>query len=107
LRGDRQRSSKLPRKNCWTISEYVRAKPDGLRHPLARVVWNAEAGRQDLRGYVVEHLGQTGAALAMDERPRGCEEDERTVGVQRRYTCTAGRIRTRRSRANLTYATET
>ena len=53
--------SDLSRKNCWTIAEHAgHATPDGLQHLLARAKWDAEAVREDLRGYVVEHLGGPG-----------------------------------------------
>jgi SRSO17 transposase len=34
---------------------------------LARMRWNADAVRDDLRAYVVEHLGDPGAVLVLDE----------------------------------------
>jgi SRSO17 transposase len=57
----------LPRKNCWTIAEHAGdATPDGMQHLLARARWDAAAVRDDLRGYVVEHLGDPGAVLVVD-----------------------------------------
>src|SRR6266498_3035823 len=54
--------AELPRKNCWTIAEHAGdATPDGMQHLLARAVWDHDAVRDDVRGYVVEHLGQDGA----------------------------------------------
>ena len=45
--------SGLDRKNCWTIAEHRGdATPDGLQHLLSRAKWDAEAVRDDLRGYV-------------------------------------------------------
>ncbi len=50
--------SDLPVKNCWTIAEQVGdATPDGLQHLLRKAVWDTDGVRDDLRGYVVEHLG--------------------------------------------------
>jgi SRSO17 transposase len=58
----------LPRKNCWTLAEYAGdATPDGMQHLLARAVWDADAVRDDVRGYVVEHLGDPDAVLVVDE----------------------------------------
>jgi hypothetical protein len=49
--------AELPRANCWTIAEHAGdASPDGMQHLLADPVWDADAVREDLRGYVVEHL---------------------------------------------------
>ena len=48
----------LPRKNCWTIAEQVGdASPDGMQHLLGRAVWDQDKVRDDVRGCVVEHLG--------------------------------------------------
>ncbi len=39
------------RKNCWTIAEHRGdLTPDGLQHLLSRATWDADAGRDDLRG---------------------------------------------------------
>jgi SRSO17 transposase len=58
----------LPRKNCWTIAEHAGdASPDGMQHLLARAVWDEDAVRDDVRGYLVEHLGDPGAVLVVDE----------------------------------------
>ncbi|WAL67696.1 IS701 family transposase [Amycolatopsis cynarae] len=97
--------SGLPRKNCWTIAEYVGdATPDGLQHLLARAVWDAEAVRDDLRDYVCEHLGDRDAVLIVDETG-DLKKGTRTVGVQRQYTGTAGRIENSQVAVYLTYAT--
>jgi SRSO17 transposase len=58
----------LPRKNCWTIAEHAGdPSPDGMQHLLARAVWDEDMVRDDLRDYVVEHLGDPGAVLVIDE----------------------------------------
>jgi len=58
----------LPRVNCWTIAEHAgEASPDGMQNLLSRACWDAEAVRDDLRGYVVDHLGDAGAVLVVDE----------------------------------------
>ncbi|MCZ4610476.1 transposase [Streptomyces sp. Lzd4kr] len=61
----------LPRKKCWTIAEHAgHATPDSLQHLLARAKWDAEAARDDVREYVVEHPGDTDAVLVVDETGR-------------------------------------
>ena len=58
----------LPRKNCWTIAEHAGdATPDGMQHLLAGARWDADGVRDDLRGYVIEHLGDPDAVLVVDE----------------------------------------
>jgi SRSO17 transposase len=56
--------SDLPIKNCWTLSEPVGdAGPDGMQHLLRKAVWDDDGVRDDLRDYVVEHLGDDDAVL--------------------------------------------
>jgi SRSO17 transposase len=58
----------LPRKNCWTIAEQAgEAAPGGMQHLLSRACWNADGIRDDVPGYVIEHLGDPGAVLVVDE----------------------------------------
>lgn len=96
--------SDLPLKNCWTLSEQIGdASPDGLQHLLAKAVWDANGVRDDLRGYVVEHLGVDDAVLVVDETG-DVKKGNRTVGVQRQYTGTAGRIENAQVAVYLTYA---
>ena len=53
----------LPRKNCWTIAEQAgEATPGGMQHLLSRACWDADGIRDDVRGYVIEHPGDPGAA---------------------------------------------
>jgi SRSO17 transposase len=54
----------LERKNCWTIAEHLGdLSPDGLQHLLARASWDAEAVRDDLRGYVTGAFADEQAVL--------------------------------------------
>jgi len=96
--------SGLDRKNCWTIAEHRgNATPDGLQHLLSRAKWDAEAVRDDLRDYVVDAFGDPGAILVVDETG-DVKKGVATVGVQRQYTGTAGRIENAQVAVYLTYA---
>jgi len=46
---------------------------------------------EDVRGHVIEHLGDPGAVLVVDETG-DLKKGTATPGVQRQYTGTAGRI---------------
>jgi SRSO17 transposase len=84
--------SDLPRKNCWTLAEHAGdATPDGMQHLLHRAAWDADAVRDDVRAYVVENLAEVQAVLVVDETG-DLKKGTATVGVQRQYTGTAGRI---------------
>lgn len=52
--------------------------------------WDADVVRDDVRAYVVDHLGDSGA-LNVDET-RFVKKGNMSAGVQRQYTGTAGRI---------------
>ena len=96
--------SGLDRKNCWTIAEHRGdATPDGLQHLLSRAKWDADAVRDDLRDYVVDAFGDPGAILILDETG-DVKKGVHSVGVQRQYTGTAGRIENAQVAVYLTYA---
>ena len=59
--------------------------------------------RDDLRGYVVEHLGDPDAVLVVDETG-DLKKGSHSVGVQRQYTGTAGRIENAQVAVFLAYA---
>ena len=95
----------LPRVNCWTIAEHAgQATPDGLQHLLSGAVWDHDAVRDDVRDYLVEHLGDPQAVLVVDETG-DLKKGTGTVGVQRQYTGTAGRVENAQVAVWLVYAT--
>lgn len=96
--------SGLDRKNCWTIAEHRgAATPDGLQHLLARASWDADEVRDDLRDYVIDAFGDPGAILVVDETG-DVKKGTHSVGVQRQYSGTAGRIENSQVAVYLTYA---
>ena len=96
--------SGLRRKNCWTIAEQAGdATPDGMQHLLAAARWDADAVRDDVRAYVVEHLGSADAVLVVDETG-DLKKGTASAGVQRQYTGTAGRTENAQVAVYLAYA---
>ncbi|MER5924809.1 IS701 family transposase [Streptomyces mirabilis] len=96
--------SDLPRKNCWTLAGHAGdATPDGMQHLLHRAKWDAGAIRDDIRAYVVEHLHDTEAVLVVDETG-DLKKGTATVGVQRQYTGTAGRVENAQVAVYLVYS---
>ena len=84
--------SPVERKNGWQLAEEVGdTTPYGLQHLLGRARWDADEVRDDLRAYVTEHLGDKRAVLIVDETGF-VKKGEQSVGVQRQYSGTAGRI---------------
>ena len=78
----------VERKNGWQLAEAAGdTTPDGMQDFLARMRWNADAVRDDLRAYVVEHLGDPGAVLVLDETGF-IKKGVKSAGVQRQYSGT-------------------
>jgi DDE superfamily endonuclease len=56
------------RKNGWQLAEHAgEATPDGMQRLLAAAAWDPDLVRDDLRGWVVEHLGDPAGVLVVDE----------------------------------------
>ena len=82
----------LASKNGWTLAEAAgNATPDGMQRLLNRAAWDADGVRDDVRGYVVRHLGDAGGVLVVDETGF-VKKGARSAGVQRQYSGTAGRV---------------
>jgi len=81
----------LERKNGWTLAERAgEAGPDGMQRLLRRADWDVDGVRDDVRGYVVEQLGGRDGVLICDETGF-LKKGDRSAGVQRQYSGTAGR----------------
>ena len=84
--------SPIERKNGWQIAEHLGATtPDGVQRLLATAHWDADQVRDDLRSYVVDHLGDPDAVLVIDETGF-LKKGTKSVGVKRQYSGTAGRV---------------
>jgi len=82
----------LAAKNGWTLAEAAGDKsPDRMQRLLNRAGWDADGTRDDVRGYVVRHLGDAGGVLVVDETGF-VKKGTRSAGVQRQYSGTAGRV---------------
>ena len=82
----------VERKNGWQLAEYAGdATPDGVQRLLAVYHWDADQVRDDLQGYVVEHLGDPGGVLVVDETGF-LKQGRKSVGVKRQYSGTAGKV---------------
>ena len=96
--------SPVERKNGWQLAEQAGdATPYGVQHLLSTYVWDADLVRDDLRDYVVEHLGDVHGVLVVDETGF-LKKGNKSVGVQRQYSGTAGRIENCQIGVFLTYA---
>ncbi len=95
----------LEKKNSWTLAEQAgEAIPDGMQRLLAYADWDADAVRDDVRDYVVEHLGDAAGVLVVDETGF-LKKGTKSAGVARQYSGTAGRIENCQIGVFLGYAT--
>ena len=84
--------SPVERKNGWQLAEQAGdATPDGVQRLLYNYRWDADQVRDDHRDYVVEHLGDANGVLVVDETGF-LKKGDKSAGVQRQYSGTAGRI---------------
>jgi SRSO17 transposase len=82
----------VARKNGWQLAEQAgETTPDGMQRLLTSARWDADGLRDDVHGYVVEHLGDPGGVLVVDETGF-LKKGSKSAGVQRQYSGTAGRI---------------
>src|SRR5215218_7406437 len=94
----------IERRNGWQLAEALGERgPDGVQRLLRTAQWDAEAVRDDLRSYVVEHLGDPDAVLVIDETGF-LKKGTKSVGVARQYSGTAGRIENCQIGVFLSYA---
>jgi SRSO17 transposase len=84
--------SQTERKNSWQLAEQMaETGPQGMQRLLNAAQWDEDGVRDELRAYVVEHLGERDGLLVADETgflKKGCH----SAGVARQYSGTAGRI---------------
>jgi SRSO17 transposase len=84
--------SPAERKNSWQLAEVSGdTTPYGVQHLLRRALWEPEAVRDALRGYVIQHLRDPEAVLVIDETGF-LKKGRHSAGVARQYSGTAGRI---------------
>jgi SRSO17 transposase len=82
----------LERKNGWTLAEHAGAvSPDGMQRLLRTADWDVDGVRDDLRGYVLDQLGDERGVWIVDDTGF-VKKGVCSAGVQRQYTGTSGKI---------------
>jgi SRSO17 transposase len=82
---------RVERKNGWQIAEAIGERdPQGVQRLLNTAKWDADAVRDDLRDYVVEHLAEEATGVLIVDETGFLKKGEKSVGVGRQYTGTAG-----------------
>jgi SRSO17 transposase len=84
--------AEIRRKNGWQMAEAIgETQPRSTQRILNGTRWDADAVRDDLREYVVEHLGYEESGVLIVDETGFLKKGEKSVGVGRRYTGTAGK----------------
>ncbi|HVW40643.1 MAG TPA: transposase [Amycolatopsis sp.] len=94
--------SGVERKNSWTLAEQAGdLTPHGVQRLLNFYQWDADAVRDDLRGYVLEHSPIP--AGGRRRRDRILKKGTKSAGVERQYSATAGPVENCQLGVFLTY----
>ncbi len=82
---------RVERKNGWQLAEATGERdPQGVQRLLNAAKWDADEVRDDLREYVVEHLGDPETGVLIVDETGFLKKGGKSVGVARQYTGTAG-----------------
>jgi SRSO17 transposase len=96
--------SPVERKNCWWLAEQAgHADPQAMQRLLRTAVWDADKVRDDVRTFVAAQFGDAAGVLVCDETGF-LKKGTGSVGVQRQYSGTAGRIENSQVGVFLSYA---
>jgi hypothetical protein len=94
------------RKNGWQVAEEVgESTPYAMQHLLDRAKWDCDGMRDELRTCVSQVLADFKAVLVIDETGF-LKKGDKSAGVQRQYSGTAGRIENCQIGVFLSYASE-
>jgi SRSO17 transposase len=82
---------RVERKNGWQLAEAIgETDLQGVQRLLNSAKWDADLVREDLRVYVVEHLGDEESGVLIIDESGFLKKGHKSVGVARHYTGTAG-----------------
>lgn len=97
--------SRAERKNGWQLAEEAgESTPYAMQQFLYRGGWEADAVVRETRRYVAERLGDPEGVLVIDETGI-LKKGTHSVGVQRQYSGTAGRVENCQIAVLMGYAT--
>ena len=83
--------ARVERKNGWQLAEAIgEADPHGVQRLLNEATWDADGVRDDLRAYVIEHLGDAASGVLIVDETGFLKKGTRSCGVARQYCGTAG-----------------
>ena len=98
---------RVERKNGWQLAEAIgEAGPRGVQRLLSAATWDADAVRDDLRAYVVDHLGDPASGVLIIDDTGFVKKGDKSCGVGRQYTGTVGDTANAQVGVFLAYASE-
>jgi len=84
--------AEVERKNGWQLAEAMAEdSPDGMQRLLYHGRWEADAARDVLQEYIEEEFGDPEGVVVIDETGF-LKQGDKSVGVQRQYCGTAGKV---------------
>jgi SRSO17 transposase len=96
--------SEAERKNSWQLADVCgESTPYGFQYWLSRADWDTDAVRDELRRYVIPHLGDPHGVLVLDETGF-LKKGAHSAGVARQYSGTAGKVENCQIGVFLSYA---
>lgn len=82
---------RVERKNGWQLAEAIgEPGPRGVQRLLGAATWDTDGVRDDLRDYVVAHLGDEATGVLIVDETGFLKKGRRSCGVARQYAGTAG-----------------
>jgi SRSO17 transposase len=94
----------VERKNGWQLAEELGERsPHGVQRLLAEADWDEEAVRDELRCYVVDHLGEADGVLVVDETGF-LKKGKKSAGVTNQYSGAAHGLATSQVGVFMLYA---
>ena len=80
-------------RHYWATAHVGAATPHGFQRLLGRASWDADTLRDEVRRYATEHLlASNEAGVLIVDETGFLKKGNKSVGVQRQYSGTAGRI---------------
>lgn len=81
----------VPRKNGWQLAEAMdEIGPRAVQRLLSAATWDTDGVRDDLRSYVVAHLGDEATGVLIVDETGFLKKGRKSCGVARQYSGTAG-----------------
>jgi SRSO17 transposase len=98
---------RVERKNGWQLAEAIgETGPRGVQRLLSAATWDADAVRDDLRAYVVDHLGDPASGVLIIDDTGFVKKGDKSCGVGRQYTGTVGAVANAQVGVFLAYASK-